>query len=67
LVAGTLYTNTNANMSIDDNSTQEIDIKSGTAVVSGTKPNYTITYDLVLVNNKTVKGSYNGTFEGFVE
>jgi hypothetical protein len=54
-------------MSIDDNSTQEIDIKSGTAVVSGTKPNYTITYDLVLVNNKTVKGSYNGTFEGFVE
>ena len=40
----------------------EIDVKSGSVVIEGTKPNFKIIYDLVLVDNKTVKGSYSGAF-----
>ena len=40
----------------------EIDVKSGSVVIEGAKPNFKIIYDLVLVDNKTVKGSYSGAF-----
>ena len=40
-----------------------INVTSGTIKVEGTKPNYTLTYDLVLVGGKTVKGSYTGEFK----
>ena len=40
----------------------EIDVKSGSVTIEGTKPNFKIIYDLVLENNKTVKGSYSGAF-----
>ena len=37
-------------------------VKSGTITLAGIQPNFTITYDLILLNNKTVKGSYKGQF-----
>ena len=40
----------------------EIDVKSGSVTIEGIKPNFKIIYDLVLENNKTVKGSYSGAF-----
>lgn len=42
---------------------ENIDVVSGTVKVSGTKPNYLITYDLVLENGKTLKGNYEGNFK----
>jgi hypothetical protein len=67
MAAGAVYISSDINASIDATSTQEIDVKSGSVTVSGTKPNYTLTYDLVLENNNTVKGSYSGNFQGFVD
>lgn len=42
---------------------ENIDVVSGTVKISGLKPNYLITYDLVLENGKTLKGSYAGNFQ----
>ncbi|WP_157687580.1 hypothetical protein [Pedobacter psychrophilus] len=42
---------------------QNIDVVSGTVKISGSKPNYLITYDLVLENGKTLKGNYAGIFQ----
>jgi hypothetical protein len=42
---------------------ENIDVVSGTVKVSGTKPNYLISYDLLLEDGKTVKGSYAGNFQ----
>jgi hypothetical protein len=67
MASGAVYISSDINASIDATSTQEIDVKSGSVTVSGTKPNYTLTYDLVLENNNTVKGSYSGNFQGFVD
>jgi hypothetical protein len=67
IAGSSLYINTNVNTSFDDTATQEIEIKSGSVTVSGTKPNYTITYDLVMENNKTIKGNYSAGFRGFVD
>lgn len=46
---------------------QEIYVQSGTVVVSGTKPNYKVDFDLLLQNNKTIKGSYSGEFSNYVD
>lgn len=67
LVGGSVYINTNVDTSIDDNATQEIDIKSGSVTISGTKPNFIITYDLVMQNDKTLKGSYSKGFLVFTD
>lgn len=40
----------------------EIDVKSGSVTIEGTRPNFKIIYDLELENNKTVKASYSGAF-----
>ncbi len=42
---------------------QNEDVVSGTVKISGSKPNYLITYDLVLENGKTLKGNYAGIFQ----
>ena len=57
---GTVLLGTIANASLGN--AVEIDIKSGSVTIEGTKPNFKIIYDLVLVDNKTVKGSYSGAF-----
>ena len=57
---GSLLLGTIANASLGN--ATEIDVKSGSVVIEGTKPNFKIIYDLVLVDNKTVKGSYSGAF-----
>lgn len=57
---GTVLLGTIANATLGN--ATEIDVKSGSIVIEGTKPNFKIIYDLVLENNKTVKGSYSGVF-----
>ena len=42
---------------------ENIDVVSGTVKISGTRPNYLISYDLILENGKTVKGNYAGNFQ----
>ncbi|MBD3748457.1 MAG: hypothetical protein IE931_03080 [Sphingobacteriales bacterium] len=46
---------------------EEIFISSGTIKISGVKPNFKIEYDLILENNKTLKGSYNGEFSSYID
>lgn len=58
---GFIVTGPNSNTSLAINGV-DIEVKSGSVTVEGTKPNFKIIYDLVLENNKTVKGSYSGTF-----
>ncbi|TKB98843.1 hypothetical protein [Pedobacter cryophilus] len=41
---------------------KQVLVKSGTITLAGIQPNFTITYDLILLDNKTVKGSYKGDF-----
>ena len=67
IAGASVYINTNVSTSFDNNTTQDIKIKSGSVTVSGSKPNYTITYDLVMENNKTAKGSYSAGFQAFVD
>ncbi|TKB98842.1 hypothetical protein [Pedobacter cryophilus] len=67
MAGASVFLNTNVSTSFDSGNTQEIEIKSGSVTVSGSKPNYTITYDLVMENNKTVKGSYSAGFQAFVD
>jgi hypothetical protein len=55
----------NVNSSLE-NATQ-IDIKSGSVTVTGTNNNYSVDFDLVLTNNKAVKGSYNKNFKLVVD
>ncbi|MBK0383482.1 hypothetical protein I5M32_10990 [Pedobacter sp. SD-b] len=42
---------------------ENIGVSSGTVKVSGTKPNFLISYDLVLQNGQTLKGNYAGIFQ----
>jgi hypothetical protein len=44
------------------NFSNKIDVMSGTITVSGSKPNYTIEYMLVLENGKTASGKYSKGF-----
>jgi len=54
---------TGADMNTSLANVKQILVTSGAIKVEGTKPNYTLTYDLVLEGGKTVKGSYFGTFK----
>lgn len=56
------YVITGKNASESLSTGKQISVKSGTITVAGVQPNFTIIYDLVLQNNKTVKGSYYGQF-----
>ena len=58
---GAIVTGPNATTSLGNNGI-DIDVKSGTVTIEGTKPDFKIIYDLVLENNKTVKGSYSSSF-----
>jgi hypothetical protein len=44
------------------NFSNKIDVESGSIKVSGTKPNYTIEYELILENGKTASGKYSKGF-----
>jgi hypothetical protein len=44
------------------NFSNKIDVESGSIKVSGTKPNFTIEYELVLENGKTASGKYSKGF-----
>lgn len=63
------YFFTEAIVAIGDNSSSSlanadpIFATSGTIKVEGTKPNYTLIYDLILEDGKTVRGSYSGTYK----
>jgi hypothetical protein len=62
------YFFTEAIVAISDNNSSLVNanpifVTSGTIIVEGTKPNYTLKYDLILDNGNTVKGMYNGTFK----
>ena len=56
------YVITGENVSQSLSSGKQVLVKSGTINLTGAQPNFTITYDLVLLNNKTVKGSFKGQF-----
>jgi hypothetical protein len=62
-IDASVITGKNSNGSLS--SGKEVLVKAGTITIKGIKPNFTITYDLELVNNKTVKGSYTGLFSEF--
>jgi hypothetical protein len=57
---GFIVTGTVADASLGNNT--EIGVKSGTVTIEGTKPNFKVIYNLILKDNKTVKGSYTGSF-----
>jgi hypothetical protein len=52
--------NDNINTSLGN--AAEIEVKSGTIKVNGVSPNYSLEFDLLLTNDKTFKGTYNGKF-----
>ena len=57
-----------ADVSVDFNQDQEfgsserMDVVDGTINISGSSPNYTMTFDFVLENGASVNGTYSGTF-----
>lgn len=59
-----VVTDTNNNGELDENDDQ-ITVKAGTFKVSGSGTKYSIEVDATLTNDKTLKGTYSGTFEKF--
>lgn len=60
MLDGFVVTGTVANASLIN--AIPVDVKSGSVTIEGTKPNFKIIYDLVLVDNKIIKGTYTGSF-----
>jgi hypothetical protein len=59
-----------ADVSVDTNNDGILDFEEGlmeviggSVTVSGSSPDFTISYDLLLPNNKNLLGSYSGTYE----
>ncbi len=55
------------NMNSSLSSGKEVSVKSGIITIEGSIPNFNIIYDLVLENNKTIKGSFKNTFKEYKE
>ncbi|EMR02633.1 hypothetical protein ADICEAN_02232 [Cesiribacter andamanensis AMV16] len=57
-----LVYDSNNNSKLDEGDTW-LEATAGKVTVSGTSPNYTVSYDLTFPNNKKLVGSYTGTHQ----